>query len=338
MDLNFRDVNNAVHMLGYDKEELKQMNLGDLVGQQYISLLKNTLQNQKSINDYELILTSKNGERKTCILSASVEENQALENYVQGIIHDITNLKKMEKATLQAEKLAATGRLVRTLAHEVRNPLNNITLSVEQMQQDIKDENSMLYMSIIQRNSKRIGDLISELLNTSRPSEIQLQEASLQIVLDNVIASAIDRLTLKRIKLKVSYPDDEVLIYADQEKLELALLNIVTNAIEAMEEQKGLLSIIFHLRGNYATVQISDNGTGISEENISRLFEPYYTQKRNGMGLGLAFTLNILQAHKAGIDVSSALGKGTTFTITFPTTQSPEGRAISQNQQGPISM
>lgn len=338
MDLNFRDVNNAVHMLGYDKEELKQMNLGDLVGQQYISLLKNTLQNQKSINDYELILTSKNGERKTCILSASVEENQALENYVQGIIHDITNLKKMEKATLQAEKLAATGRLVRTLAHEVRNPLNNITLSVEQMQQDIKDENSMLYMSIIQRNSKRIGDLISELLNTSRPSEIQLQEASLQVILDNVIASAIDRLTLKRIKLKVSYPDDEVLIYADQEKLELALLNIVTNAIEAMEEQKGLLSIIFHLRGNYATVQITDNGTGISEDNISRLFEPYYTQKRNGMGLGLAFTLNILQAHKAGIDVSSALGKGTTFTITFPTTQSPEGRAISQNQQGPISM
>ena len=88
------------------------------------------------------------------------------DTYVQGIIHDITNLKKVEKATLQAEKLAAAGRLVRTLAHEVRNPLNNITLSVEQMQQEVKDETGLLYLDIILRNGRRISDLISELLNT----------------------------------------------------------------------------------------------------------------------------------------------------------------------------
>ncbi|OJW81277.1 MAG: hybrid sensor histidine kinase/response regulator [Bacteroidetes bacterium 46-16] len=338
MDLNFKDVNEAVQLLGYDKDEMMQMSLRDIGGKQYIDQLKYILETHKGINDYELILGSKTGERKTCLLSATVEENQAHESYIQGIIHDITNLKKMEKATLQAEKLAATGRLVRTLAHEVRNPLNNITLSVEQMQQDITDETSLLYMNIIQRNSKRISDLINELLNTSRPSEIRLQEESLQNILDSVIASTIDRLTLKRIKLKVSYPDDEVLIFADKEKLELALLNIVINAIEAMEEQKGLLSILFHLTGQYATVQISDNGIGISEENISRLFEPYYTQKRNGMGLGLAFTLNILQAHKAGIDVNSTLGKGTTFVITFPTVHAPEGESIKQSQERSLPM
>ncbi len=219
---------------------------------------------------------------------------------------------------MQAEKLAAAGRLVRTIAHEVRNPLNNITLSVEQMQQDIKDEGMQLYMNIIMRNGKRINDLISELLNSSRPSENILEQNVLQNILDDVISASIDRLTLKNIKLQVNYPNQGVKIMADKEKLKLALMNIVINAIEAMEDKSGQLSIAIHHTDETAELTIADNGCGISDENISRLFEPYFTQKRNGMGLGLPFTLNILQAHKANIDVSSSLGKGTTFTITFP--------------------
>jgi signal transduction histidine kinase len=291
------------------------MNLVDMIEQsQHKRFLQQSLQFHRDVNDWEVMLTTKSGERKSCILSISIED----EGNIQGIIHDITNLKKAEKATLQAEKLAAAGRLVRTLAHEVRNPLNNITLSVEQMQQDIKDETSLLYLNIIHRNGRRINDLISELLNTSRPSEIEMQEYTLQNILDEVIASAIDRLTLKRIKLQVSYPDETQRIMADKEKLVIALLNIVINAIEAMEERAGQLSITLHHLDHHVVLTISDNGCGISEENISRLFEPYFTQKRNGVGLGLAFTLNILQAHKTTIDVSSAEGKGTTFTITFP--------------------
>ena len=219
---------------------------------------------------------------------------------------------------MQAEQLAAAGRLVRTIAHEVRNPLNNITLSVEQMQQDIKDEGMQLYMNIIMRNGKRINDLISELLNSSRPSENILEQNVLQNILDDVISASIDRLTLKNIKLQVNYPNQGVKIMADKEKLKLALMNIVINAIEAMEDKSGQLSIAIHHTDETAELTIADNGCGISDENISRLFEPYFTQKRNGMGLGLPFTLNILQAHKANIDVSSSLGKGTTFTITFP--------------------
>ena len=85
-----------------------------------------------------------------------------------------------------------------------------------------------------------------------------------------------------------------------------------------MEDKAGQLSISLNRADGFADLVITDNGCGISEENISRLFEPYFTQKRNGMGLGLAFTLNILQAHKANIDVASKPGKGTSFTITFP--------------------
>ncbi|MCW3120823.1 MAG: response regulator, partial [Flavipsychrobacter sp.] len=167
-------------------------------------------------------------------------------------------------------------------------------------------------------NGKRISDLISELLNTSRPSEITLEKQTLQNILDDVIAASIDRLTLKRIKLQLSYPNNIQLVMADREKLKLALLNVVINAVEAMEEQTGQLTISLQNQDGHVLLTIADNGCGISDENISRLFEPYFTQKRNGVGLGLTFTLNILQAHKANIEVSSEAGKGTVFAITFP--------------------
>ena len=316
---DFQDVNNAaLSLLGYTKEELMQMNLCDLMDQaQHKKFLLQTIQVKKEINDWEVILTTKSGDKKICILTAALEDQYNEMQYIQGIIHDITNLRKEEKAALQSEKLAAAGRLVRTLAHEVRNPLNNITLSVEQLAQDGLHEGSQLYLDIIQRNSKRISGLISELLNTSRPSEVVLEEEIFQSVLDDVISASVDRLTLKHIKLQVSYPEEPVRILADKEKLKLALLNIVINAVEAMEEGKGVLSISLHPLLNHVVLNINDNGCGINEENVSRLFEPYFTQKRNGMGLGLAFTLNIIQSHKAAIEVFSSEGMGTTFTITF---------------------
>jgi PAS domain S-box-containing protein len=318
--LKFKDVNATIkNLLGYELEDVLEMNLCDIIYQDSNKkYLQKALEDRTDIDDWEVPLITKEGERKYCILTLSIEDSLNDDGYVQGIIHDITNMKKAEKATLQEEKLAAAGRLVRTIAHEVRNPLNNITLSVEQMLHYIKDDQMQLYMNIIQRNGKRINDLISELLNTSRPTENTLAKLALQTVIDDVIAASIDRLTLKHIKLQLSYPNGEQLILADRDKLKMALLNIVINAVEAMEEQTGVLSISLAEAEGRVLLTISDNGCGISDDNISRLFEPYFTQKRNGIGLGLTFTLNILQSHKATIEVTSQPGAGTTFTIGFP--------------------
>jgi signal transduction histidine kinase len=103
----------------------------------------------------------------------------------------------------------------------------------------------------------------------------------------------------------------------DSNKLKIAFLNIIINAIEAMSEDEGnLLVIIDENQDNYI-VSINDNGSGISEENLIKLFEPYYTSKPNGMGLGLSSTLNIIRSHKAFIEVNSKLNIGTSFIITF---------------------
>lgn len=328
--LRFLDVNNAVSAIfGYERQEMFSLSLFDLIPQaQHRKFLQNSLSGNREVNDWEVELIAKSGERKSCILTVSIEKDRDADNYVQGIIHDITSLKKIEKANLMGEKLAATGRLVRTLAHEVRNPLNNITLSTEQLLQEELSESRLMYLEIIRRNATRINDIITELLNTSKPTEIELEKQLFQGVLDEVINAALDRITLKRIKLEVSYPNQFIYLMADKQKLVIALLNIIINSIEAMEEQAGKLSLSASVKGAVVVVKIEDNGCGISEDNISKLFEPYFTQKRNGMGLGLASTLNILHAHKAQMEVASVVGEGTVFTITFPLVDILEARAL----------
>lgn len=319
-DFKIVDINYAAtELLEYDLDELLYTDLTSLfnnLGHKiYFSDILNEL---GELDDFEADLLSKSGEIKSCIISASIELNNDGENYIQGIIHDNTSRKKVEKEALQAEKLAATGRLVRTLAHEVRNPLNNINLAIEQLMQQANDKEMNLYLDIVQRNGKRIGHLITELLNSSRlSSQINLRKTSLQSVMDNAISAAIDRMTLKRIELVVSYPTQTVDALLDEDKIKIAFLNIIINAIEAMEEGVGTLTITLSQDPTENLVKIIDNGCGISEENMKRLFEPYFTSKRNGMGLGLASTLNIIQSHNAHVDVKSEPGKGTSFIIGF---------------------
>ncbi|NJM25023.1 MAG: HAMP domain-containing histidine kinase [Bacteroidia bacterium] len=189
---------------------------------------------------------------------------------------------------------------------------------MEQLKTQPRDEDDELFMDIIQRNSKRINDLITELLDSSRPAEMLLKKINLRDVMDKSIAAALDRITLQRINMRVNFPDKACYIRGDENKLEFSFLNIIINAIEAMKEEEGELVILITDMQPYYVVEISDNGCGISEESLAHLFEPYFTSKRNGMGLGLASTLNILQAHGATIDVASKQKIGTTFSVTFP--------------------
>jgi PAS domain S-box-containing protein len=318
--LRFVDINRATSaLLGYEKEELINKTVYDLVSDPTDrSLLQKIMYEEGEVNDLEIEVQPRTGEKKTCIFSATATEDES-GSYFQSLLHDITNLKRAEKANLLIEKLGATGRLVRTLAHEVRNPLNNINMSVEQLMQngDGNDE-AQLFLDIVQRNSKRIGDIITELLDTSRPTDLVFEKCTLQIIMDESIGEALDRITLQHVNLQIRYAEQPCYVMANKEKLKIAFLNIIINAVEAVSGAAGELTISIESSKDLHVVTIKDNGCGIPEENISRLFEPYFTSKRNGMGLGLAATLNILQSHKANIDVTSVVKQGTVFTITFP--------------------
>ena len=215
------------------------------------------------------------------------------------------------------EKFAATGRISRTIAHEVRNPLTNINLATEQLRTEIAASHDVdMLFEMISRNSNRINQLISDLLDSTRVSELQYIKSSVNDVLDSSLEFASDRIELKQIIVVKDYDKDIFPVLLDPGKIKIAFLNIIVNAIEAMPEN-GTLQLSTENRNNRCVVKITDSGKGLSKEDLARLFEPYFTTKEKGTGLGLTNTQNIILAHHAKITVESELSRGTTFTISF---------------------
>ena len=317
-NLNFSEVNDAaVQLLGFSENELVGRNLREFISEQHLNGRLKTLNEKSSIEVKEIKIINDSNETRECVLSLAPQRQADDETFmVHGIIHDITNIKKAEMANLQAEKLAANERLIRMLAHEIRNPLNNIILSIEQLLPMEKEEMGKNYMDIIQRNSLRINNIITELLNVAKPSELVIVEHSLQEIIDESLSNTKDRINLLNIHVKKNYPANPLIIKADKGKLVIVFTNIIINAIEAMSMEGTLTVSITESENNYE-VCIKDNGKGISRENLLRLFEPFFTMKKNGIGLGLTVAYSILQSHSAKIKAMSKENQGTEFQIVF---------------------
>jgi signal transduction histidine kinase len=244
---------------------------------------------------------------------------QNIKEYQEQLSKRIDELNNANAQLVQMrsmEKFAATGRIARTIAHEIRNPLTNINLATSQLKTDIPaaDENVLYLFDIIDRNSNRINKLISDLLQTTKFSELSFTTVSVSELLEETLLMAIDRIGLNHITIEKKY-DANIRINVDKEKIKIAFLNIIINAIEAMEPDKGILKVSTKTEGGNCAVNITDNGTGMDENSLGKLFEPYFTNKPNGNGLGLANTQNIIFNHKGTINVSSTVGSGTTFII-----------------------
>ena len=315
--IEFND--SATRIFGYTKDELQKINASDLYQNPvdrntFVEAINKT----GVISNYEVVLKHKSGELRYCLISGTLQHGPDGKSiYYQGIIHDITRRRKVEKDLVIAEKLAVSGRVVRTLAHEIRNPLTNVNLSVEEIESENKSEELITYFDIIKRNIKRINDLLTELLQSAKPVEIKKVPHSINELLDSTLELAMDRIALKNIKLIKEYSDDICKINVDEGKMKIALLNLLINAVEATPEKGGVLKIRTEKKFEKCYVTIEDNGKGISQESLGRLFEPYFTGKPNGLGLGLATTHNIIQSHSATIDVESTVGAGTKFIISI---------------------
>jgi signal transduction histidine kinase len=168
---------------------------------------------------------------------------------------------------------------------------------------------------MINRNSNRINQLVSDLLATTR-AELSFSEASINGILDASLELALDRIQLNQIKVIKNYDENVCSLPVDIEKIKIAFLNIIVNAVEAMGKN-GILEISTKSHDGKCMVKISDNGKGMKKTEIDRLFEPYFTTKEKGTGLGLANSQNIIIGHKGSITIESEPGKGTTFTISF---------------------
>lgn len=228
---------------------------------------------------------------------------------------DVMLKRKMEKTPAIDEKIAVAGRVVRTLAHEVRNPLTNIFLAVEQLEEEMKTGSHAVYFDIIKRNSDRINNIIKDFLQHFSRPEVTISKHSINDLLNETITLARTRAALKNIEINTHLDTADCYVMTDREKLQTAVLNILINAIEAVEVNTGKIMISAFIADDKAVIAIGDNGPGISGGTLGHIFEPYYTSKPKRQGLGLSTAYNIIQSLNGTLDVESELEKGTRFII-----------------------
>jgi PAS domain S-box-containing protein len=317
---NVIDANpSAIRSLQYSKEEMLELNLKQLFFQeeQCKHFFDHICGEESSLRTEYNFLT-KHGKKLDVMVSAVMLDE--VEQIFLCVVQDITERKREELEKQQQQKFVVTGRIARVIAHEVRNPLTNILLAVSQFKgETVSAEDSQVYVDIIERNCTRINQLITELLHSTRMIELNIGPHGINELTDKALALAQDRLQLNEINVKKDYLKQDVMIPADEDKVIIALLNIIINAVEAMTPGKGLLTLQTTRQRDKAIITIGDNGPGIPEDTRSRLFDPFFTNKPRGTGLGLTSTQNIIMNHKGTVHVESEMGQGSMFTIVLPT-------------------
>jgi signal transduction histidine kinase len=265
---------------------------------------------------YSLFIYNRGNREKEASDNKVKRYSLELEERVKELKQVNTELEELRSV----EKFTSTGRIARTIAHEVRNPLTNISLATEQLK-DLNHSNqeAEMLLEMVGRNVTRINQLVSDLLNSTRFAQLEYSSADINEVLDETLELARDRIELSKIKVEKNYATDICEIMVDKEKIKLAFLNIIVNAIEAMPQEEGVLQITTSKSGERCIVEIKDNGSGMDEDTLQKLFDPYFTGKAKGNGLGLTNTQNIILNHKGNITVTSQKANGSVFIVTLST-------------------
>jgi two-component system cell cycle sensor histidine kinase/response regulator CckA len=253
---------------------------------------------------------------------------------LQVIFRDITDRKNAEQklkkayeeirhaqqALINSEKLAALGRFSAGIAHEIRNPLANISASVQFCMSKFELEKNMKkHFDVILRNTETANRIIRELLDFTSPKEAVLIPGDITAVLNHVCDLVKPRCTKHNIDLRKEIPGNLPHIPLNDKKLEEAFMNFLSNAIEAMPEGGNLtVQACYNPKDNSIEIKFTDNGHGISLDDMDKIFEPFFTTKDDGTGLGLSLAYHIINAHSGDLNVESKHGTGTTINITFP--------------------
>ena len=233
--------------------------------------------------------------------------------------------RRMEDANrrlIQAEKLASIGRISASIAHEIRNPLTSVKLNIQKLQQSERlDEEEKEHLGISQEGIGQIEKFIKELLNFTRVADLNQERFSMVQIIEESLKLMRNSFQEKKIVLEKRFAADLPAVVVDGDKVRQVFLNILRNAFEAVEEGGRIKVVLSCLKENgvpMIKVRISDNGCGIPEKDWENIFEPFYTTKPSGFGLGLSNARKIVEQHRGSIRVAKSRGKGTTFEVRIP--------------------
>ncbi|HTZ56903.1 MAG TPA: ATP-binding protein [Acidobacteriaceae bacterium] len=243
-------------------------------------------------------------------------------------LHDVESVREIESDLQLSRRLAAIGRLTAGVGHEVKNPINAIVVHLELMRNKLgdADHKAMRHLEVIESEIQRLDRVVQTLVDFSRPVELQLKEQDLRRVVSGVLMLASAELETRNVYVQSDLPDHPVSAKVDADLLKQALLNVVLNGAQAMAEG-GKLEVRLAEDGRMALLSIQDQGSGIPPEVRDKIFDLYFTTKKDGSGIGLAMTYRIVELHNGSIEVESDATHGTTFILRFPLANLQEGRA-----------
>jgi len=320
------DMNGNIHEISPSIKSITEYKREDLIGKSIYDLFTDKEKWQKfygillkknKVYNFEINFKDKSGKDIFgSITSRLIKDDKS--SRIVASLRNITEHKKMEKHLLRAERLAGVGQLAAGIAHEIRNPLGNISSSIQfclskyDPPQQIKQ-----FLEIIQRNSDNANNIIKGLLDFATPREINRKKNSITKVLNNAIKLVKNRCEESGVQIIKDFTLDLPQIMFDEKWMEQSFLNFILNAKEAMPDG-GTLTMKTYIEENEIAVVFSDTGIGIPKENLKKVFDPFFTTKDDGTGLGLSLVYQIINAHDGKIDIRSTEGKGTNVLLYLP--------------------
>jgi len=238
-------------------------------------------------------------------------------------------LAATQRQLFQSEKLAALGKLSAGIAHEIRNPLTSIKILIHSLVDEMAtDASREKDLAVIETEIERVNKIIKQFLDFARPRPPSLERMDVHKVLEETLALVIYEMEAQGVSLGTEFAPDLPPVPMDREQMKQVFLNLMLNAIQAME-QGGKLKVATTLKrqsadrrdGPLVEIAFQDSGKGIPEEIKGRIFEPFFSTKEEGIGLGLPIAQRIVEEHGGEIRLESTLGKGTTFFLTLPLDQ-----------------
>jgi PAS domain S-box-containing protein len=300
--------------------EIKGRSFAEFVAPEYRDLALTVWENVKKgiYQPFEIEATEKDGSRRNLLITPCPVEGT--DRYVL-VQRDVTEFKNLEKKFYESEKLAAIGQLSAGIAHEVRNPLSSIKMSLQILEKRMQPEgNDLKRFRIAQREVEHLEELVNDVLIYAKPAVPKREPSDIRKIIDNALALVERLLTDKNIHVQTDFEDALPLLHVDSAMLEQAFLNIYRNAVDAME-MGGVLRTAARQTGNDPTqlqITVEDNGCGIDAADLPHVFNPFFTKKKYGTGLGMTQVKKIIDLHMGSIEVSSKKAEGTRVMVTFP--------------------
>jgi signal transduction histidine kinase len=257
------------------------------------------------------------------------ERSQELQRTAEGLEESFTKLQAqseriiaIEEQLRRSEKLSTLGEMAAVLAHEIRNPLGSIRGTAEILRDDYRPgDPKHEFIEIQIKETERLNHVVEDFLRMARQQPLELRDCSLREELETIITLVAKDAQERGVALKLESFAGQTVVIGDGEKLRQAFLNIVINALQATPTG-GNVRIVLTKDNSGFEISFRDSGSGITTENMQRIFEPFYTTKPDGTGLGLAVTRKIIEAHGGTLDIESKSGQGTTVSVRLPVQES----------------